>query len=354
MKNIVYILCFSLYLCGCIPQQKEKRATNVKLTNSTILPHTSIMNQGRTSTCWAYTMTSMMESELLLQQKDTIRLSVMYIVRQKYMKQFDSYYYSRGKEEIRGGGLGHSFLKVYKEKGIIPADIYKGCATDAKRHDHRKLLKELKQLAQKAVDKRDFHTYRRKAEEFLNKEMGIVPDTFTYKGKTYTPKSFADSIRFNTEEYIEITSFTHHPFHEWFILEIPDNWEHASFYNLPLEELEQCVKEALSNGHTVAWDGDISETGFDARDGLAVHPITQFVTQESRQKDFELFETTDDHMMHLIGIAHDSDGHLFYVLKNSWGKRGAYQGYIYMSEAYFRAKTVSITLPKKFINMRSK
>lgn len=354
MKNIIFILCLSFYLCGCSSEVKEKRTENIKLTNDTILPHTSILNQGRTSTCWAYTMTSMMESELIRHHNDTIRLSVMYAVRQKYMKQFDNYYYSQGKQDIRAGGLGHSFLNVYKEKGAIPAEIYKGCAENAKRHDHRKLLKKLKHLAEKAVDKRDFRTYRRRAEEYLDKEMGIVPDTFIYQGITYSPQSFVDSLKLNAEEYIGITSFTHHPFHEWFILEVPDNWEHAPFYNLPLEELEQSVKNALSQGYTVAWDGDISEAGFDPRNGTAVCPTPSPITQTCRQQGFEKFETTDDHMMHLIGTAHDSERHFFYVLKNSWGKYGTHQGYIYMSENYFRAKTISITLPKKFVDIRIK
>lgn len=354
MKNSIFILYLSFCLHGCTSQQKENGTSPIKLINDTILPHTPIENQGQTPTCWAYTMASMMESEFLCHHNDTMRISTMYAVRQKYMKQFDFYYYSQGKQDIRAGGLGHSFLNVYKEKGAIPADIYKGYTPHTKRHDHRKLLKKLKHLAEKAVNKRDLYTYRKQAEEYLDKEMGIVPDTFIYRGITYTPHSFADSLGLKTEEYIEITSFTHHPFHEWFILEVPDNWEHAPFYNLPLEELVQSVKNALSEGYTVAWDGDISEAGFDSRNGIAVYLTPPSITQIYRQQEFEKFKTTDDHMMHLIGTAHDNEGHLFYVLKNSWGKHGTHQGYIYMSKNYFRAKTISITLPKKFVDIRIK
>ena len=338
------LFCFT----SCLSPKEKAETESITLTNETILPYTSVRNQGRTSACWAYTMTSVMESDLLSQREDTVRLSVMYIVRQKYLKQFDTYYYSHGKEEIRGGSLGHSFLNIYKEKGIVPYEVYKGHQPDAKRHDHRKLLKELRHLAKKAVDKRDLPTYRKKAEELLDKVLGIVPDTFAYQGTIYTPRSFADSLHWDAERYMEVTSFTHHPFYEWFVLEVPDNWEHAPFYNLPLDVLEQCVKNAITHGQTVAWDGDTSENGFNVRQGMAIYPYSP-VTQTHRQEGFEHFHTTDDHMMHLIGTAHDTEGHLYYVLKNSWGKHGPYQGLVYMSEDYFRAKTVSVTLPKEFV-----
>ena len=200
-------------------------------------------------------------------------------------------------------------------------------------------------LAEEAVKHCDLPGYRKRAVALLDEQMGAVPDSFLYRGRSYTARSFADSLRFKAEDYVQLTSFTHHPFYTPFILEVPDNWEHQCYFNLPLDELEQVVRRALSAGKTVAWHGDVSEDTFSPRQGMALwtqHPVTQ----EMRQHEFERFLTTDDHMMHLIGTAHDEAGRFYYLLKNSYGRYGAYAGLLYMSEDYFRAKTVSVLLRK--------
>ena len=199
--------------------------------------------------------------------------------------------------------------------------------------------------AEEAVKHCDLPGYRKRAVALLDEQMGAVPDSFLYRGRSYTARSFADSLRFKAEDYVQLTSFTHHPFYTPFILEVPDNWEHQCYFNLPLDELEQVVRRALSAGKTVAWHGDVSEDTFSPRQGMALwtqHPVTQ----EMRQHEFERFLTTDDHMMHLIGTAHDEAGRFYYLLKNSYGRYGAYAGLLYMSEDYFRAKTVSVLLRK--------
>lgn len=344
MKTLMYILSFLLCLTACSSGKEENFVLN--FTNEILLPHTPVRNQGRTQTCWAYSMASMLESNRLLKSGDTVRLSVMYAVRQKYMKQFELYYYSKGGEEIRGGGLGHSFLWALKEKGAMPDEVYKGCLAGATYHDHRALLKQLKALAEEAVDKKDIHTYREKAEGLLDKHMGVVPKTFVYKGIEYTSFSFADSLEYKADDYVELTSFTHHPFYDCFVLEVPDNWEHILYYNVPIDSMEMYVCKALRHGQTVAWDGDTSEKGFLARLGMAIYPDS-LVSQQDRQEAYEQFETTDDHMMHIIGTAYDEEGKFYYILKNSWGKIGPYKGLIYMSKEYFRAKTISVVLPKR-------
>ncbi|WP_455666217.1 C1 family peptidase [Phocaeicola sp.] len=338
------MLLFTLGLC-LFSSCSRNRASVEKhtFTNDTVYACTPVMNQGRTQTCWAYAMASFIESGLLARDGRTVRLSPMYVVRQKYLKQFDEYYYSHGREEIREGSLGHSFITVMREDGLLPLSAYRGARPDAKWHDHRRLIKEIRSLAKKAVSRRNLSYYRKQAIALLDEQMGEVPDTFSYKGITYTPRSFADSLRINTEHYTLLTSFTHHPFYTSFVLEVPDNWEHAAYYNLPLDELENRVREALKNGRTVAWDGDVSEATFYVDKGFAVYPQHP-VTQEMRQKEFEQFVTTDDHMMHIVGTAHDENGAFYYLLKNSWGKSGPYNGMLYMSEDYFRAKTVSVLL----------
>lgn len=329
------------YLTACSTGKKEHVVLN--FTDDILLSHTPVLNQGRTQTCWAYTMASLLESDILAKSSDTLRISVMYAVRKKYMSQFDAYYYSKGKEEIRGGSLGHSFLNVVEKDGMVPYEHYVGRVEKDKYHDHRPLLKELRRLAEKSVEEKNLPLYRREAEVMLDDYMGKVPEHFVYGGKEYTPRSFADSLK-HQARYIELTSFTHHPFYTWFSLEVPDNWEHSKFYNVPIDSLEAYVDQALRNGQTVAWDGDTSEDGFMPHAGMAVYPDS-VVTQQDRQKGFEQFETTDDHMMHIIGMAHDESGKFYYILKNSWGRIGPYKGLIYMSREYFRAKTVSVVLP---------
>lgn len=343
-----YLLIIGIVLCLMACSSGKDYLVDVKFTDDILLPHTPVSNQGRTQTCWAYAMASLIESDNLALGQDTVRLSVMYVVREKYMRQFEQYYYSKGNDEIRNGGLGHSFLQVWGHHGLLPLEVYKGYREGAKFHDHRDLLKKLKSLAELAVDNKNLSYYRAKAETLLDEYLGEVPQKFRYKGIEYTPRSFATSLGVACEDYIELTSFTHHPYYTEFVLEVPDNWEHTPFYNVPLDSLETYVRNALLDGQTVAWDGDTSEEGFIARSGVALYPHTS-VTQEMRQREFEKFETTDDHMMHIIGTAHDENGGFYYILKNSWGKIGPYQGLIYMSQDYFRAKTISVVLPEKYV-----
>lgn len=350
MKAFVYVLCLLACLAGC--SSPEKQRVNMLFINDTILPHTPVRDQGKTQTCWAYSMTSMVESEYMGMSGDTLRLSVMYAVRQKYLRQFEQFYFSKGHDEIRGGGLGHTYLHEYREYGAIPYESYKGHQPDAKYHDHRKLMKKLRSLADAAVREMNLPGYRSRVEVLLDECLGKVPTHFTYNGREYTPSSFADSLNVDLSQYVELTSFTHHPFYSWFVLEVPDNWEHAQFYNLPIDTLESCVRRSLSGGHTVVWDGDISEDGFMAHSGVAFYPSYP-VTQSMRQTEFEKFKTTDDHMMHIVGTAHDDEGKFYYVLKNSWGRGGPEQGYVYMSADYFRAKTVSVVVRKEVVTLRS-
>lgn len=345
-ERLLFLFCLMLCLTACSSGKEQK--VDWHFTTDLLLPHTPVRNQGRTQTCWAYSMASLLESDHLTSTQDTVRLSVMYVVRQKYLKQFEQYYYSKGKEEIRNGSLGHSFLQMAKQHGLVPLEIYKGVVSGAKFHDHRALLKRLKSMAEKAVDEKNFSFYRMKVEIMLDEYLGKVPEQFHYKGREYTPISFADSLNLDVSRYVELTSFTHHPFYADFILEVPDNWEHSSFYNVPVDSMERYVRNALLNGQTVVWDGDTSEDGFLPRLGIATYSCTP-VTQEMRQKEFEQFETTDDHMMHIVGTAHDEKNRFYYILKNSWGKIGPYGGLVYMSQDYFRAKTVSVVLPAEYV-----
>lgn len=344
-----FLLLLAVGMAACGGRSPEAVAgAGHTFTVDTAYAHTSPLSQGRTSACWAFATASFLESERLRLVGDTVRLSPMYAVRQKYLKQFDAYYYACGGEELRAGSLAHSFLRVWREDGLMPLPAYVGVGEGVRRYDHRRLLRRLKLLAARAVNHRDLPRYRRQAEELLDREMGIVPDTFTYKGVRYTPRSFADSLRLSPDNYVLLTSFTHHPFYVPFVLEVPDNWEHAAYLNLPLDTLERVVRSALREGYTVAWDGDVSEDGCDPWLGVAVWPRHP-VTQADRQQGFEQYTTTDDHMMHIVGTARDEDGRFYYLLKNSYGHYGRHAGMLYMSADYFRAKTISVMLHRDAI-----
>lgn len=307
--------------------------------------YTSVLNQAKTSTCWAHATASLLESDRLFAGGDTVRLSVMYIARQKYLEHFNYHYYTRGRDRVRGGSLGHTSLRMIARHGILPTESYTGLTEGVTEHNHRELIKQLATWADLAVKERNLPLYREKAEALLDSLLGEVPQTFHYKGKSYTPQSFAAYLQLEPDSYVELTSFSHHPYYTSFILEVPDNWEHASFYNLPLDELERTVREALAKGQTVLWDGDMSEETFCPKQGMAIWEECP-VTQESRQRGFEQFTTTDDHLMHIVGTAHDETGKFYYIIKDSFGDVGPYHGLIYMSEDYFRAKTVSVMLKK--------
>jgi bleomycin hydrolase len=201
----------------------------------------------------------------------------------------------------------------------------------------------------------------------LDAYLGEVPTEFVYDGKTYTPRSFADELGLRVDDYVELTSFSHHPFYEWFAVEVPDNWARNESYNVPLDELMGVIDHAMERGYSVDWDGDVSERSFCHSKGVAVLPLEPWsardeearkrvctvaeaeveVTQELRQQGFDAYTSTDDHLMHLVGIARDRDGTKYYLTKNSWGVTGAEDGFLYMSEAYVRAKTITVVVHRE-------
>lgn len=320
-------------------------------------------------------------------------LSEMFIVRQKLLNQLNDNYLRRGKGNIGQGSLSHTFLNAYRQVGIVPESAYSGINYDSDRHNHGEMMSMLTAVADAGVKNRKRSPqYDAVVNSILDAYLGPLPEKFTYNGKEYTPISFAQSLGFNPDDYVELTSFTHHPYYKAFELEVPDNWEHAKQYNLPLDELMQVMDYALDNGHTVCWDGDVSENGFSFTHGVAINPevkdlsryakadsaefagkketerlqqIYKFektypevaVTPEIRQEGFETFVTTDDHLMHITGRVADSNGTKYYRTKNSWGTdRNDFGGYLNMSDSYVRAKTIYIMVHKDAIpaNIRKK
>lgn len=344
---------------------------------------TPVKNQASSGTCWCFATASFLESELLRKGKGEHDLSEMFIVRQKLINQLNDNYLRRGRGNIGQGSLSHTFLNAYNQVGIVPEEVYSGINYDSPRHNHGEMMAMLEAVAGVALKaKKRSPQYDAMVKSVLDTYLGPLPETFTYRGKTYTPKSFAESLGINTSDYVELTSFTHHPYYESFELEVPDNWEHARQYNLPLDELMDVIDGALCSGYSVCWDGDVSERGFRFANGVAINPdvrdlsrysaadsavfapLTEaqrldsvmtfsrpypeiVVTPEVRQEGFESFVTTDDHLMHLTGLAKDRNGTKYYVTKNSWGTdRNGFGGYLNMSESFVRAKTIYVMLHK--------
>lgn len=352
---------------------------------TTVVSHqtTPVKDQSSTGTCWCFATASFMESELLRMGKGEYDLSEMYIVRQKYLNQMDDNYLRQGKGNIGEGSLAHTFKNAYKQVGIVPEEVYSGLLNDAKNHNHGPWLRYFKALAEANVaSKQRTPQYYSLINNLFDIYLGKLPETFTYKGKEYTSESFTESLGLNMDDYIELTSFTHKPYYETFSPEVPDNWENQQMYNLPLNELIEAMDYALNHGYTVCWDGDVSEQGFSFKNGIAInpqvedvkdysttdrarfekmqkyqrldevfkfeHPFPEIdVTPEVRQAGYEKFVTTDDHLMHITGIAKDQNGTKYYITKNSWGADGnKFGGYLNMSESYVRAKTICVMVHK--------
>ncbi len=357
-----------------------------QFTEVVTVPATPVKNQAATGTCWCFATTSFMESELLRMGKGTYDLSEMFIVRQKYMNQLQDNYLRRGEGNIGQGSLSHTFMNAYRQVGIVPEEVYTGINYDSERHNHSEMVRYMQALADVAVKaKTRSPEYYKLIDNLFDTYLGKLPEKFTYKGKEYTPKSFAESLGLNMDDYIELTSFTHHPYYVKFDVEVPDNWEHSLMYNLPLDEMMETVDHALTNGYTVCWDGDVSEKGFSFTNGVAINPevkkvedlsntdrarfeklgekerleeVFKFerpypevnVTPEVRQAGFESFVTTDDHLMHVTGITKDQNGTKYYITKNSWGTdRNKFGGYLNMSKSFVRAKTIYVMVHKDAI-----
>ena len=289
-----------------------------------------------------------------------IDLSEMYTVRMTYTDKARNYILRQGETIFSDGGLAHDVLRSVDQFGLITQEAYSGLPVGDTSYNHNELHRVLKGFLDVVLKSRNpGKRWKEAFGKILDAYIGQVPESFTWSRKSWDPKSFASELGIRMEDYISITSFSHHPFNQNFILEIPDNYSNGSFLNLELNEMMEVVDHALENGFTISWDGDSGEKGFNQGKGLALLPLPGevdslfhtgvkeiTVTQENRQENFESFQTTDDHLMHLLGRAVDQDGKVFYIIKNSWGKKGPYEGYLYMSEAYFRMKTISVTLHK--------
>ncbi len=331
---------------------------------------TPVKNQSRTGTCWSFATSSFIESELLRMGKGEYDLSEMFNVRMTYPLKARNYVRLHGNAALGAGSLAQDVLRVIRNYGMVPEAVYDGKFVGESKHNHAEMDAVLKAALDAIVQnkgKKLSPAWPQAIEGILDAYLGKLPKQFEYQGKTYTPRSFADATGFNPDDYVELTSFTHHPFYSRFSIEAPDNWARNKSYNLPLDELMRVMDYAIEHGFTIDWDGDVSEKSFKHKKGTAILPVKEWddrsktekdsicthpepekeVTQELRQKMFDDYRSTDDHLMHVAGIAKDQNGARYFYTKNSWGvKESKYGGFVYMSEAYVRAKTISILVHK--------
>ena len=361
---------------------RNKKDGNYIFTIQKDIEVNEVQNQSRTGTCWSFSALSFVESELMRMGKGKHKLSEMYIVRKAYEDKAENYVRMHGTANFSQGGAFHDIPYVIKKYGIMPQEAYKGLNYGLENHNHSEMEAVLKGMLDAVIankQKQLTTSWKKAFNAVLDSYLGAVPENFTYKGKSYTPMSFAKSLDMNMDDYVIITSFTHHPFNESFVLEVPDNWIWAQAYNVPLNDMMSIMKGAINNGYGIGWAADVSEKGFSFRDGLAIVPEdedalkvkgkdnkqfnnagakkegTQFdtpgpekeITQEMRQAAFDNYLTTDDHGMHLTGMVKDQEGNEYFIVKNSWGT--AYNdcdGYFYASMPYAALKTMNFMIHK--------
>ena len=327
------------------------------------LDATPVKNQAMTGTCWCFSTTSLIESDEIRKDKKEINLSEMFTVRNIYIEKAKNYILRQGKAQFGEGGLGHDMLRAIATYGAVPLDVYTGLPDGQKMYNHQKMFSELQRYLDSVLKKQPISPdWLYGYTKILDDNLGPVPTEFTFEGKNYTPQSFAkDVLKFNVNDYISLTSFTHVPFYQPFILQVPDNFANGSFYNIPLNEMIDVIKNAVDKGYTVAWDADVSNKGFMQSNGVAlflndtirytrdmIDPDMKESSYDAnlRQRLYENLTTQDDHLMHITGVERSKGGKTFFVVKNSWGLVGPFQGYINVSEAYVAINTISIVLPK--------
>lgn len=320
-------------------------------------------DQCATGTCWSFATISFLESEIIRKGNKPVDLSEMFQVRLTYSKKADSFVRFQGKQQFGPGGLSHDVINIVREFGLVPESAFSGMLPGNTEYNHGGLDAMLESTVKTVLDKKlneQGNEWKKSVESMLDAGIGVVPTQFEYNGKKYTPATFRDELKINASDYVNLTSFTHHPFYDPFVLEVPDNWSKGAFYNLPLDEFMRVVDNAIDNGFTIAWDADVSERGFSFTRGLGIlvdesvkkEEMWNGVMKESavdpqkRQDAFDRFETTDDHLMHITGKAKDQNGVVYYMTKNSWGTENPYKGYQYCSRSYVMMKTIGIVVHK--------
>lgn len=373
-------------LLACVFSSQAQEQEGYVFTPVKELKITPVKNQNRSGTCWSYSGIGFLESELLRTGKPECDLSEMFVVSHSYRDKGDKYVRMHGETNFSPGGSFYDVLYVLKQYGAVPQASYSGLNYGEEMDVHGELDAFTKSYADAVIKNPNGKlspVWKKGYNAIIDAYLGDLPETFTYEGKEYTPKSFADELGLNADDYVSITSYTHHPFYESFILEIPDNWRWASSYNVPINEMMEIMNNAIRTGYTIAWGSDVSEKGFTG-EGVATVPDVKAIetsgsdqdrwvglsrkekddeikkliskpcqemeiTQEMRQEGFDNYQTTDDHGMQIYGIAKDQTGKEFFMVKNSWGTTSKREGMWYASKPFVAYKTMNIVVHKNAV-----
>ena len=371
-------------LNGQKKKKAEEKPKGYEFTMVNSVPATPVKDQHRSGTCWSFASVSFLESEILRIGEGEHDLSEMFFVRKAYEMKAEKYVRLHGQGNFGPGGLALDVIQIWKDFGAMPNEAYDGVTTKDSLPVHGEMDGVLKAYVDAVIKNRNRElssAWKVGYNGILDAYLGVVPSEFDYNGETFTPASFGSATELSPDDYVAIGSFTHHPFYEDFLLEIPDNWIWGSIGNVPLDEMMALLDNALENGYSVCWDADVGERSYDWKKGVALMPSTEIedldglerarwddlseseqqalfydfstpkkervITQEVRQEMFDNYRTTDDHLMHITGIAKDQTGNKFYLVKNSWGTGNhIYKGYHFVSESYMRAKTIFFMVHK--------
>ena len=397
MKKILFIAAIASTFTAVSQSNFEtnKEGSEYKFKVLKDIEATEVQSQGRTGTCWSFSSLSFFESEIIRLNNGKHNLSEMFIARNAYIGKAENYLRMYGTFTFGPGGAFHDIPWVIRRYGIVPEEVYKGLNYGDTVHRHAEMEAILgatvKELAKKPQNGTLTPVWKKAYTGILDAYLGDLPDnvedfTFNYQGKEYTPMSYTKSLGLDMDNYISLTSYTHHPFYSKFVLEVQDNWAMQSGYNLPIDEFMEVMEQAIMNDYTFAWGADVSEKGFGYRDALAILPEDEStiqkkgrdnkhfsdagaakisnafstpvkernVTQDERQIAFDNQETTDDHGMHITGLVEDQKGTKYFIVKNSWGKSNECDGYFFASFPYVKYKTMNILVHKDALSKSMK
>ena len=390
MKKLISAAIALCFAWGAAAQEPDPAtAGGYRFTDVKILPTTPVKDQSRSGTCWCFSTLSFLESEILRTGGPAMHFSEMWIVRHTFMDKAEKYIRMHGALTFAEGGASNDVTEGIKKHGIVPFEVYPGLNYGTEKPDFHELSLVLKAYLDAVIEANTKSSkplstaWKRGFDALLDTYFGPLPETFNYEGKEYTPASFAASLPLDMDDYIDLTSFTHHPFYTEFIIEIPDNWMWSTVYNVPMDEMMAIIDNSLANGYAVSWGTDVSEKGFSRTKAIGIIPesdpegmsgteaekwgkltdkekeaaLYQFdkpgkertITQEMRQEAFDNFETTDDHGMLIMGTATDQAGNSYYKVQNSWGTQSPYEGFWYFSRPFVAYKTTSIMVNRNAV-----
>ena len=386
MKHFFLFFLTACFSISAFAQNNEAKTDTFLFATIKALPITPVKNQASTGTCWSFSGVGFIEAELLRMGKGEFNLSEMFVVHKNYSDKARKFVRLHGETNFGEGGSFADVLACIRDYGIVPDQAQPGLNYGETKHKHAeldRLLRAYVDVMIKDPNGKLSTAWLNGFNGILNAYLGECPKSFTYNGKQYTPQGFVQFLGINPDDYVSITSFTHHPFYTAFPIEVPDNWRWAYSYNVPVNEMMQIIDNALDKGYTVAWGSDVSEKGF-TRKGIAVVPDSTYkdntssdqvrliganpmgkdnitgpvpektITQEMRQEGFNNYETTDDHGMLIYGVAQDQNGKRYYMVKNSWGVESPYKGMWYASVPFVEYKTLNIVVHKDVLSKELK